>query len=488
MEVKVAFEDMSGGVAAKDGERLLGVRLSGLWHSSLWAFDSWFSFAGTIVVGQSPLSSTEVLSYGRTARTQAEFSAFLSEVRERFEGKYDFFYLNCHTFTQACLQFLLGSHLPAHFFNLPKQFLALPLDYGLKERLIGVLSTDDWEMEETRPSHAELFGTDLQEITQAKELHYAGLAEWAVVLYWRSDIDFAFQRKIRTLAMEYRDRGQFWAVNAEERKTLGPVLHQTCVEVLSHGTRLALISDLDSELVAIWLRPPLRHTQVLSSTAPLRFPTLCRPAVLSAVRSFPRLYDWLHTEKCLHMPSLLNEALGLPVATALHVIGVLALEPAGAEAIGKDWETVYSRVEQAINRGSPQTAALALRLLVNLYSSEPGIQLCVEQMPMLHGLALSALERNTEELRLPASALYFNLLLTYPEAVERDEFLPAAKALQGILKGAEKELEALYAAKALALLATTDLRVYLKETACPMQLRSAIHIAIAASLREVLDY
>jgi len=484
----VAFEDLSEGLAAKDGERLLGVRLSGLWHSSLWVFGSWYSFVGTITVGQSPLSASEVLPYGYTTRTEAEFSAFISEITERFEGNYSLFSLNCHTFTQDCLQFLLNLHLPGHFFTLPQQVLALPLDYGIKETLIEVLCREDLQMKATGPSHADLFGTDLQEITQAKELFFAGLAEWTVVLYWRSDMDFDFQRKIRTLAVEYRDRGQFWAVNAEQRKTLGPVLHHTCVEVLAHGTRLALTSSLDPELVAIWLRPALQHTSVLSSTAPLRFPALCRPALLSAVRAFPRLYDWVHTDKCLHMPSLLTEALSVPVELALHVIGLLALEPAGAEAISTNWEAVYSLAEDAINRGSSKAAALALRLLVNLYSSEPGILLCVEEMPVLHGLALNGLERDIAEIRLPASALYFNLLLTWPEPLERDEFLPAAKALQGVLKGAAKELEALYAAKALALLASgcADLRTFLKETTCPVQIRSAVHIAIAASLRAIL--
>lgn len=488
MEVRVAFEDLSSGIAEKHAQELLGLRLSGVWHSSLWVFGAWHSFAGSIG-GQQPAESAEIVTYGYTERTEADFAGFLSDIKERFEAEYDLFFFNCHTFTQDCLQFLLRVHLPAHFFRLPHQFHALPLEYEVKEQLVEALSSAPHMVQRGELSHFHLFGTDLTEIRSAKELFLAGQADWTVVLYWRSDIDFEMQNRVRQLAREYRDRGVFWAVNAEAMKSLGPVLYHTCVEVLSRGTRLALISSLDTELVPVWLRPSLLHTQVLSSTAPIRFPALCRSAMLRATRAFPRTYSWLQSEKCLHMPNLLREAQGLAAETGLHVIAVIALEPAGAEAIAKDWEAVYSQVEKALNRGSSKEAALALRLLVNLYCSEPGISLCIEEMPVLHGLALHAFERNEAELHIPASALYFNLALTYPEPLERDEFMAAAQALQRVLRTAEKELEALYAAKALGMLAAgcEAMRSYLKESGCQVPLRSAIHIALESNLRAILE-
>lgn len=486
MEVRVAFEDLSRGIAEKHAEDLLGLRLSGVWHSSLCVFGQWHSFTGSIVV-QSPAESAEIVTYGYTEKTEADFAGFLSDIRGRFE-EYDLFFLNCHTFTQDCLQFLLHLHLPAHFFSFPYQFHALPLDYEVKEQLTKALGRESPIVQRGELSHFHLFGTDLAEIRTAKELFLAGQAEWAVVLYWKSDIDFEMQNRVRELARKYRDRGVFWAVNAEAMKWLGPVLYNTCVEVLSRGTRLALISSIDTELVPVWLRPLLLHTQVLSSTAPIRFPTLCRSAMLEATRAFPKLYSWLQSEKCLHMPTLLSETLRLTEETVLHVIAVIALDPAGAEAISKDWETVYNHVENAINRGSSKEAALALRFLVNLYSSEPGISLCIEQMPVFHVLALHSLERNEAELHLPAFALYFNLFLTYPEPLDREEFIGTAQILQKVLRTAEKEVEALYAAKALTMLVSGcgEIRSYLKESACQIQLRSAIHIAIAADLRLIL--
>lgn len=233
MEVRIAFFDYSDGFSASHSQSILGFAVSGIWHSYLQVFNHWYSFSNFISTDQLPPPSSEFISYGRTARTESEFTSFLAQLAKKIEGRYSLLYLNCHSFTQHCLYFLLGLHLPDNLFNLPRIIRNLPInDYMKSVFLHGI----DLEMEgeyELEMSHEQLFGVNLQEIASLVQLSAAQMTDLAVILYWQRDLEFSLQEEICRIAAEYRDRAVYYAVNSEKHPHFGPMLSYTCIEVWS---------------------------------------------------------------------------------------------------------------------------------------------------------------------------------------------------------------------------------------------------------------
>lgn len=189
------------------------------------------------------------------------------------------------------------------------------------------------------------------------------------------------------------------------------------------------------------------------------------------------------------MQAVVAEAVHVSTNTALHVLGLLALEPAGMEAVITHWESVFNLLERSINSGRATETASALRLMTNLYNSEPGIAHCLEQFPVFNGLALKAVERKEMGISEYAGALWFNMLVTNPEVLDREELMPVVQFLVFTLQSSEsKALEVLYAAKALALIATAseEFRRGIREMKVTVPLRSELHLAIYRDLKVIL--
>lgn len=65
---------------------------------------------------------------GFTELGKSDFEDFLKEIKDKFSAEnYNILTNNCNNFTDACVEFLTGDHLPAYITGLPNEVMQTPM-------------------------------------------------------------------------------------------------------------------------------------------------------------------------------------------------------------------------------------------------------------------------------------------------------------------------------------------------------------------------
>eukprot|EP01083_Nonionella_stella_P174027 602134_1 len=91
--------------------------IEGIWHTGLVVYEKEYFFGGGIqkhAPGETMFGTKDdVIPMGTTSKTEGEFDAFLEGITPRFKREhYSLLSHNCNTFTNECVEFLTGKHLP----------------------------------------------------------------------------------------------------------------------------------------------------------------------------------------------------------------------------------------------------------------------------------------------------------------------------------------------------------------------------------------
>lgn len=139
--------DLSRGMAAALSPSLLGQRIDGIWHTGLVVFGHEYYYGGGVQYALPAQTMAGVPQYrlllGRTARTQAQFHAFLRSIEHRFRPEsYSLLKHNCNNFSDEAASFLLprddGRGIPKWITGLPEEALSTPLGAMLRPMVEGM--------------------------------------------------------------------------------------------------------------------------------------------------------------------------------------------------------------------------------------------------------------------------------------------------------------------------------------------------------------
>eukprot|EP01083_Nonionella_stella_P135412 411943_1 len=144
--------------------------IEGIWHTGLVVYEKEYFFGGGIQK-ESPGTTMfgteyEVISMGTTSKTESEFNEFLAEITLRFtQAHYSLLSHNCNTFTDECVGFLTGEHLPddiitglpENVINAIKPFLEGSLS-DIESRFNALSSTSDQSGASQQPAEEQSAG------------------------------------------------------------------------------------------------------------------------------------------------------------------------------------------------------------------------------------------------------------------------------------------------------------------------------------------
>ena len=178
-------------------------------------------------------------------------------------------------------------------------------------------------------------------------------------------------------------------------------------------------------------------------------------------------------------------------ACIFHILSVIALDPAGVNGISGVWDQACTLIDAGVDGGTESEAITVFRFLANLYATEEGVEFVREQQPIMYGLALKGVNRKEEMVNEAAAALFVNVLLTYTDVITADEFLNSVKLLMRVVRRARYPLPAVYAGRALALLAggCQDIKEYLRNSEFAdrgIPMKSSVHRALQADFAAFL--
>eukprot|EP01107_Rhizomastix_libera_P009180 TRINITY_DN25255_c0_g1_i1.p1 TRINITY_DN25255_c0_g1~~TRINITY_DN25255_c0_g1_i1.p1 ORF type:complete len:482 (+),score=123.75 TRINITY_DN25255_c0_g1_i1:40-1446(+) len=134
--VQVHVYDISGGLAERLSQGLLGIKLDGIWHTGVVAYGREFFWGGELQVmepGTTPFGTpVKTLDYGTTQIPQEVFEDFISSVKDQYTTlTYSVLSNNCNNFTTRALEFLTGNPLSPDIVGLPESILKTPLGMAL---------------------------------------------------------------------------------------------------------------------------------------------------------------------------------------------------------------------------------------------------------------------------------------------------------------------------------------------------------------------
>ena len=155
LAVSLHVYDLSMGMAATMSQQILGRQIDYVPHTGIvlgagTAGAREYFFGGGIqalpphqVVQAFGLSPVQVIPLGTTAKTEAEFRAWIGSVRHQFtEQTYDLFKHNCNNFSDAAAKFLLnGQGIPRNIIDLPRQVLETPIGQMIAPMLSNQMNT-----------------------------------------------------------------------------------------------------------------------------------------------------------------------------------------------------------------------------------------------------------------------------------------------------------------------------------------------------------
>jgi hypothetical protein len=142
----LAVYDLSRGMASSMSEAILGMRIDGIWHTGVLAYNQEYYFGGgvqTSPIGafamQSSMMASHTLDMGTTTKTQQELESHLRSINHRFtQATYDLINNNCNNFADVVCQFLVGHGIPNHIVDLPRIVFATPGGAMLRPMIEGM--------------------------------------------------------------------------------------------------------------------------------------------------------------------------------------------------------------------------------------------------------------------------------------------------------------------------------------------------------------
>lgn len=125
-EVFLRIYDLSNGAAKVFSETLLGVKIDGVWHTSIEIFGNEYYFQNGLVF--QPAGATHYgqhidrISLGVTTCSKEELHVFFESSRNTWTPEsYDLFENNCNNFSNYLSGFLVEKGIPPHILELPGQ-------------------------------------------------------------------------------------------------------------------------------------------------------------------------------------------------------------------------------------------------------------------------------------------------------------------------------------------------------------------------------
>lgn len=111
----------------------LGKQIEGIWHTGVCVYGKEYYFGGGICSApnkQTPYGTPirEITVGEGTELTEDLFNEYLQEISPKYTmDKYDLFNNNCNNFTDDCVHFLVGEHIPDYITGLPAEVLNTPI-------------------------------------------------------------------------------------------------------------------------------------------------------------------------------------------------------------------------------------------------------------------------------------------------------------------------------------------------------------------------
>jgi hypothetical protein len=138
--------DLSEGMANGLSEVILGKKVEGIWHTSVYAYGIEYYFAGGINLSQPRKTKfgkpIKEIDFGYTNKSKKQFEDYLRSISKYFtKNNYDLISHNCNHFTDTALYYLTGKHLPNTILRQHKEILKTPLGRQVRpllENLAGL--------------------------------------------------------------------------------------------------------------------------------------------------------------------------------------------------------------------------------------------------------------------------------------------------------------------------------------------------------------
>ena len=147
MQVQCHVYDLSNGLARAMSMAVVGKQVDIIPHTGIVVFGREFFFGGgvcTTPVGQAmPMPPCEIIQLGTTAKTEAEVTAFLSQISPRYTAAtYNLLSHNCNHFSNELVHFLTGGAacVPARIVNIADEALSAPAGQQLRVMIEGMQS------------------------------------------------------------------------------------------------------------------------------------------------------------------------------------------------------------------------------------------------------------------------------------------------------------------------------------------------------------
>lgn len=121
-EVTIRVYDLSKGRAKEFSQNLIGVKIDGIWHSTIEIHGKEIFFSHKITHAEPGKTHygepTHVHKYGISKTTEAELEEILDVLREKFNIKtYNILLNNCNHFADDLCFFLLDKNLPQYIMD-----------------------------------------------------------------------------------------------------------------------------------------------------------------------------------------------------------------------------------------------------------------------------------------------------------------------------------------------------------------------------------
>lgn len=127
--VRLRLYDLSKGLAALHSEKLLGIKIDAIWHTSLEVFGKEIYFQNGIVQSVPGVYGTplKIIDYGHTEITEDILDAYILELNDKYNANtYHLFMNNCNHFSDELLTVLTGQNIPEEVRNLPELVMKNP--------------------------------------------------------------------------------------------------------------------------------------------------------------------------------------------------------------------------------------------------------------------------------------------------------------------------------------------------------------------------